>query len=135
MDKSKFANITHWNIFFHWKFLEEHRRCCKMEFWESLVHLFVYIITFAIGNLATYVIQLYYRNKPLGMQTILDRVIVLFVNVVYLVCLDFTFVIFVFHLLCPLESEPAIALMQVTGKQQIFKSGQCQDQHNIKLSF
>ncbi len=49
--------------------------------WQVLGQLIVNGIAFAMGNVATYVIVLYHQMKPLGMQTLLGQVTILFVNV------------------------------------------------------
>ena len=82
---------------------------------QTSVQLIVYIIAFVFANLATYVIQRYHQNKPYGMQTILGRVIVIFVNVFRISCLTSTVSIFVVELLSP-HSDLLSVILQIAGK-------------------
>ena len=48
---------------------------------EDIGIVFAYIISCVIGNIAFYVVYLHHKNKPLGMQTFLSRVILMLIRV------------------------------------------------------
>ncbi len=87
-----------------------------MEDFAYLIRLSVYIFSCSVGTSMFQIMRLHHKNKPLGMQTFLGRVIVFAINIHMVICIFGTGFCMTVELFTP-AGEALASLLVITCKE------------------